>query len=97
MPLTIDELKKLPYLDLSALDGRTVQLMPLWGGTSWRMWVDTEVGLIEGKIVDALESDYLAKQPAKETDLFIPFVHLIWNKQAILPLICRYSTTICTQ
>jgi hypothetical protein len=32
MPLTIDELKKLPYLDLSALDGRTVQLMPLWDG-----------------------------------------------------------------
>jgi hypothetical protein len=56
MPLTIDELKKLPYLDLSALDGRTVQLMPLWDGNSWRMWVDAEVGLIEGKIVDALES-----------------------------------------
>ena len=62
MPLTFDELKKLPYLDLSALDGRTVQLMPLWDGNSWRMWTDTEVGLIEMKMVDALESAYLAKQ-----------------------------------
>lgn len=68
--------------------------LPLWERNSWRMWVDAEVGLIEGKIVDALESDYLAKQPAKETDLFIPFVHLMWQQAsypAIVPLIVAIS------
>jgi hypothetical protein len=68
--------------------------MPLWGGNSWRLWVDTEGGLIEGKIVYALARDYLAKQSAKETDLFIPFVHLMWQQAsypAIIPQIVAIS------
>ena len=78
--ITFDELKKLPYLDTSALDGRTVNLMPLWDGASWRMWFNTPIGLIEGKIIDTTESDYLAKSAAKQSDLYIPFIHIMWQQ-----------------
>ena len=93
MPISIEELKKLPYLDISALDGRTVQLMPLWDGTRWRMWLDTAIGLIEGQVVDTIESDYLAKSAAKETDLFIPFIHLMWQR-ASYPEVVRQIVAI---
>ena len=68
--ITFEELNKLPYLDTSALDGRTVNLMPLWDGASWHMWLNTPIGMIEGKIIDTSESDYLAKSAAKQSDLF---------------------------
>lgn len=92
--IAYDELKKLPYLNASALDGRTVNLMPLWGGASWRMWLNTPIGLIEEKIVDTTESDYLAKSAAKQTDLFIPLIHIMWQQASwseICPLIIAIS------
>jgi len=37
--IALEELKKLPHLEVSALDGKTVNLMPLWmertGPDSW--------------------------------------------------------------
>jgi hypothetical protein len=92
--IAFEELKKLPYLDLSALDGRTVNLMPLWDGTEWHMWLNTTLGLIEGKIVDTSESDYLAKSAAKPSDLYIPFIHIMWQQASwseICPLIIAIS------
>jgi hypothetical protein len=91
---TFAELKKLPYLDVSALDGRVVKLMPLWDGTNWHMWFNTPAGLIEGKIVDAAESDYVAKSAAKPSDLYIPFLHLMWQQASwgeVCPLITAIS------
>ena len=88
--ISVEELKKLPYLDVSALDDRTVNLMPLWDGTAWHMWFDTPIGLIAGKIVDTTEVDYVAKSAARSTDLFIPFVHIAWQQcswREICPLI----------
>lgn len=88
--IALEELKKLPYLDVSALDGRTVNLMPLWDGTHWHMWFDTEMGLIAGKIVDTTEVDYVSKSAARSTDLFIPFVHIAWQQcswREVCPLI----------
>jgi hypothetical protein len=92
--ITFEELKKLPYLDVSALDGRTVKLMPLWDGTDWHMWADTTAGLIKLKIVDAAESDYVARSAARPSDLFIPFIHLMWQQASwgeICPLIIAIS------
>jgi len=92
--IAFEELKKLPYVDVSALDDRTVKLMPLWDGRDWHMWFDTTVGLIEGKIVDTAESDYVAKSAAKPSDLFIPFVHMMWQQASwgeICPLIVAIS------
>ena len=88
--VTFEELKKLPYLDLSALDGRTVKLMPLWDGAEWHMWFDTPVGLIKGKVIDTIESDYVAKGAAQPSDLIIPFIHIMWQQASwseICPLI----------
>lgn len=92
--IVFEELKKLPYLDVSVLDGRTVNLMPLWDGADWHMWLNTPVGLIESKIIDTTESDYLAKSPAKSSDLFIPFIHIMWQQASwgeICPLIIAIS------
>jgi hypothetical protein len=92
--IAFEELKKLPYLDVSALDGRTVKLMPLWDGKDWHLWLNTPVGLMEGKIIDTTESDYVAKSAAKPTDLFIPFIHTMWQHASwgeICPLIVAIS------
>lgn len=92
--VAVEELNKLPYLDVSALDGRTVNLMPMWDGTDWHMWLNTEVGLIEGKIIDTAESDYVAKSAARPSDLFIPFIHIMWQQGSwseICPLIIAIS------
>lgn len=67
--------------------------MPLWDGKDWRMWVDTPVGLIEGKMVDTVEGDYVGVGAAKESDLFIPFVHLMWQR-ASWPEVCPLISAI---
>ncbi len=92
--IALEELKRLPYLDVSALDGRTVKLMPLWDGAEWHMWFNTPVGLIKGKIIDTAESDYVAKSAAQPSDLFIPFIHIMWQQASwseICPLIVAIS------
>ena len=79
-----------PYLDVSHLGDRTVNLMPLWDGERWRQWFPVGNQLIEVKIVDTTESDYVAVVPAKPSDLFIPFVHQMWQQMSwreIVPLI----------
>jgi hypothetical protein len=37
MKITLEELKKIPYLDTDAIGDRTVKLMPLW---DWRILAD---------------------------------------------------------
>jgi len=95
LAITIESLKVVSYLKTEHLgDGRTVKLMPLWDGTNWRMWVDTPVGLIEGKMMDTIEGDYVGVGAAKEFDLFIPFVHLMWQRASwteVCPLISAIS------
>jgi hypothetical protein len=80
----------IPYLDAANLGDRTVNLMPLWDGERWRQWFWIGHQFIEVKIVDTIESDYVAKSPAKESDRFIPFVHVMWQQMSwpeILPKI----------
>lgn len=92
--IAIEELRKVLYLDVNVLAGRTIQLMPFWDGSNWKMWFDTEIGLIEGKIVDARESDYVGRSAAKASDLSIPFIHLMWQRLSypeIAPLIVAIS------
>jgi len=94
LAITIESLKVVSYLKTEHLgDGRTVKLMPLWDGTNWRMWVDTPVGLIEGKMMDTIEGDYVGVGAAKESDLFIPFVHLMWQR-ASWPEVCPLISAI---
>jgi hypothetical protein len=78
--VTLDELKKVPYLNTDALAGRVVNLMPFWDGERWHQWVDTPSGLVEIKIIDAVEADYLAISPANPSDVLIPFVEFMWQR-----------------
>jgi hypothetical protein len=80
MAVTIESLKAVSYLNTEHLDGRVVKLMPLWDDESWHFWVDTPEGLVEGKMVDTVEGDYVAKAAAGQSDLFIPFIHLMWQR-----------------
>jgi hypothetical protein len=79
--LTIEDFKAVSYLRTDRIgDGRVINLMPLWDGENWRTWVQTPGGLIEGQMLDTIEGDYVAVRPAKQSDLFIPFVHLMWQQ-----------------
>jgi hypothetical protein len=95
LPITIEALGVVPYLETKHLgDGRTVKLMPLWDGQNWRLWLETGESLTEAKITDTVEGDYLATIQASESDLFIPFVHLMWQRLSypeIVPLIAAIS------
>ncbi len=93
MRLTIEELRTVSYLNVEHLGDRTVNLMSLWDGENWRMWFPTPAGLVEGKVVDTVEGDYVAVTPAKPSDLFIPFVDLMWQ-QASWPEICPVISAI---
>jgi hypothetical protein len=92
--VTIEDLRKVAYLDTTQLGDRIVNLMPLWDGVHWRMWFPTQGGLIEGKVVDTTEADYVAHDPAKPSDLFIPFVHVMWQR-ASWREICPLIIAIC--
>ena len=92
--IATDDLKVVPYLKTEHLGGRTVNLMPLWDGKSWHMWFPTPVGLVKAPAVDAIEVDYVAEAPAKQYDLSIPFIHLMWQRASwpeICPLILAIS------
>lgn len=92
--IKFEDLKAVSYLKTEHLDGRTVNLMPLWDGHHWRSWFPTPEGLVEGKMVDSIEGDYVSNTPAMDSDLFIPFVHLMWQR-ASWPEICPLIVAIC--
>jgi len=89
------ELAKITYLDPSAVDERVVLLMPLWDGEIWRIWVNIdEQTLVEFKPVDAARSHYVAKAPAKESDVFFWFADFMYQR-AHWPETSHYVRAIC--
>jgi hypothetical protein len=94
LAITNESLKAVSYLRADCLgDGRTINLMPLWDGENWRTWIETPEGLVEGKMLDTIEGDYVAVTAAKQSDLLIPFVHLMWQR-ASWPEICPLISAI---
>jgi hypothetical protein len=92
-----EDLKKMPHLNIEGLQGRTVNMMPVWENGEWHMWFATDAGLIKGKIVDLSCGDYLAHAPAQPTDLHIPFMHILWQHiswPSITPYIVAISDDI---
>lgn len=52
----IENFKTIPYIKVEHLvDGRTVNLMPLWDGKNWHMWIPTPSGFMEGMVVETVE------------------------------------------
>ncbi|PXX96671.1 hypothetical protein [Halomonas sp. LBP4] len=73
-------LADIPYLDASALHGRVAHLMPFWDGEEWHLWVpEGDRGLMHLRPADAAHIDYVAKEPASQSDLLIPFVDFMWQ------------------
>jgi hypothetical protein len=91
--VTIDDLKAICWPNIEHLGSRTVNLMPFWDGTDWHLWLPTADGLVEGKVTGVVVGDYVAKSPAEGSDLFIPFVHLMWQR-ASWPEICPLINAI---
>jgi hypothetical protein len=94
MPVSREELQQIPHLNLKALGDRTVNLMSLWDGEQWHSWVPIGQKIIKVQIVDIAEGHYLAKAPALDSDLFIPFVDFMWQR-ASWPEIVPIITAIC--
>ncbi len=69
--------------------------MPFWDGEKWHQWFSTgDGGLIKGAIVDVVQSDYVGKKAASESDLLIPFVEFMWQR-ASWPKVTPLIAAIC--
>lgn len=85
-----ESLRAVPYLDADALEGRSVNLMPLWDGEKWTIWLPDGEGVVPILVFDARFVDYVAKTPYHESDLFVPFINLLWQRASyveVVPLI----------
>jgi len=79
-----DELVKLPYLDHSVWDDRLVPILPyLNENGEWEHWWPVRDGLVNIKGTP-IESDYFAKCPERDTDIYFWFVDFI-TKRAYFP------------
>lgn len=79
MDITVEHLRAVPYLDVSGIGSRRVNLMPWWDGTSWHLWTSGPNGLLNLRPVEAYLADYVGKEAASENDLVIPFVEVMWQ------------------
>jgi hypothetical protein len=80
MHATRGDLRKVQYLDTSSLQGRTINLMPMWDGLRWHLWIPGPDGLLDMQPFDMHEGSYVAETAAHENDLIIPFVETMWQR-----------------
>ncbi len=79
MKLKAADLATVPYLKCVA-DDRVVPLQAYWDGEGWHIWIHNPTGgLIKMRPVDCAESLYVAKEPARESDLHLPFLDFMWK------------------
>ncbi|MGY3135350.1 hypothetical protein ACVWZM_006032 [Bradyrhizobium sp. USDA 4501] len=85
----LDELAKLGYLDVKALSGRALRLLPLWDGENWSHWFDgPDDQLLPIRIVGTAQSLYVTNtKPASDTDLWIPLIELVWQRLSYRDLV----------
>ena len=92
--VSAEELAKIVYLDPAAAGGRSILMMPFWDGSAWHLWTEAPPGsILKLQIVDAIHSNYVAKQPARETDILIEFIHRMWQ-QANWPAVSKLILAI---
>jgi hypothetical protein len=86
-----EQLRQIPHVNGEALGDRAVNLMPLWDGEKWLSWVPIDGGnIIQMPILGVAEGNYLAKTAQLNSDLFVPFVDLMWQRASwpeIVPFI----------
>lgn len=75
------ELEKVFYLKPEAVYGRTLLLMPFWDGFNWHQWVEAPPGsFIKIQVVETVHSNYVANYRANESDLWIQFIDIMWQR-----------------
>jgi hypothetical protein len=92
------ELKQVPHLNLGDLGDRQINLMPLWDGETWHSWIPTEDKIVRMPMQGLVEGNYLAKAVQTESDLFIRFVDLMWQRASwpeIVPLVIAIEDDFC--
>ena len=51
---------------------------PLWDGSNLDLWVTRPLASSRAKVVETVEGDYVGVGAARENDLWIPFIELMW-------------------
>lgn len=85
-----EQLKVMSHLNVEALGGRVLNLMAVWDGKQWHSWHPVGKSLMKIQIAGVQDADYLAKTPHMPSDLFVPFVDMMWQRASwpeIVPLI----------
>ncbi len=82
------------HIDADVVGERTVNSMPFWDGNDWHQWIPLSNGqLSDLRIRGLVQGNYLAKSRAEDTDIFIQFVHFMWQ-HASWPEICPLIVAI---
>lgn len=72
--------KDLPYLNIEALEGRSIPLHSFHDGNRWNLWVPLENGLLQPlQVHDCVEMVYLASKPIRGSDAYLQFVDFIYK------------------
>lgn len=77
--VSLEQLRKVSYLDVDSLHGRVVNLMPLWDGSAWHMWVPMGDQVTSLQMGQPVLAEYIAREAASPSDVLIPFVDLMWQ------------------
>ncbi|CAD6548079.1 hypothetical protein ACFQ3P_25630 [Paraburkholderia sabiae] len=92
--IELSQLASIPFIDVSALEGRFLSSLTFHDGKSWRLWASTsEHTLIELKIAWPAEGFYFARQPESATDMHFRFLNFI-AQHAAFPELKRAVTGI---
>ncbi len=89
-----NNLSPVRYLDVSRIGARTVEILPLWDGKQWCIWVPTRDGLRELHPTDAMDAMYVGIDRAAENDLCVPLLHNIWQRATWDPVV-RILRAVC--
>ena len=83
----------IPYLNRSNLQGRQITILPYWDGADWHAWIPKADLFLVMRPTDTDLSDYVAREAAHPSDLWIPFVNLMWQR-ASWPEICPLLSAV---
>jgi hypothetical protein len=91
--LPSEALREVPYLNVDVIGDRVVNLMPMWDGQQWLVWLAGDGQLDRTVALGAQYVDYVAAEPFDPSDLYVPFVEFLWQR-ASWPEVCPLVTAI---
>ncbi|ENM5919868.1 hypothetical protein CW613_004047 [Vibrio mimicus] len=81
MSVSLEELKKVSYLQVDRADDRIIPMQSCYHSNGeWESWLDADGKLIKIQLVDVVDACYFAKSPAKPTDIHLKFVSFLLKK-----------------